>query len=261
MQSRYGLVKIKNNELLAQVMMISSKQRLLLLIFIFIAFIGDSFAQKAALFSFDFQVPEKYRREIQLYDNGGNKKYKKDLYSDKIILDKSIETLSKREVNAICKMASEMLKHKFQYAEVKIMYPLNGNSGYNSLKDFPSFALKKAMKKLTADTYIALEIHILDKEPFIQGSDVLEVLNIPDDNRTIYFDYQAKYTIYNAKKQVIDEGQLHLSDIKDELDTYFAGYDKELDEKGRYKLWKPYFTKDDIKYIYRITEGKLAEKE
>ena len=224
----------------------------------FTAFIFGSFSQKVALYSFDFQVPEKYRREIQLYDNGGNKKYKKDLYSDKIILDKSVETLSKKEVNTICKMAAEMLKEKYGYDEVKIMYPLNGNAGFNSLKDFPSLSIKKAIKKLTADAYIALEIHILEKEPFIQGSDVLEILNVADIEKIMFFDFSAKYIIYNTKKKVIDQGQLSLSDIKDALDAYFVDYDKDVDEKGRYKLWKPYFTKEDIKSIYKIAEKKLA---
>jgi hypothetical protein len=241
--------------------MIIAKQRILLFLLFFTAFIFGSFSQKVALYSFDFQVPEKYRREIQLYDNGGNKKYKKDLYSNKIILDKSVETLTKREVNTICRMAAEMFKHKFGYAEVKIMYPLNGYAGFNRLNDFPSLSLKKAIKKLTADTYIALEIHILEKEPFIQGSDVLEILNVADIERTMYFDFSAKYTIYNTKKKVIDQGQLSLSDIKDALNTYFIDYNKEVDEKGRYKLWKPYFTKQDIKSIYKIVEKKLAEVE
>ncbi len=239
--------------------MIITKQRSLLLLFFFTAFIYGSFAQKAALYSFDFQVPEKYRKEIQLFDNGGNKKYKKDLYSDKIILDKSIETLSKREVNTICRMAADMFKHKFGFDEVKIMYPLNGNAGFNRLKDFPSLTLKKAMKKLKADTYIALEVYILEKEPFIQGSDVLEILNVPDIERAMYFDFSAKYTIYDTEKNVVDQGQLRLSDIKDTLNTYFVHHEKEIDEKGRYKLWKPYFSKADIKKIYEITEEKLAE--
>jgi len=239
--------------------MINTKQRSLLLLLFFTAFICGSFAQKAALYSFDFQVPEKYRRAIQQYDNGGNKKYKKDLYSDEIIPDTSIETLSKKEVNAICRMAAEMFKNKFGFAEVKIMYPLNGNAGFNRLKDFPSMTLKKAMKKMKVDTYIALEIAVLEKEPFIQGTDVLEILNVPDIERTMYFDFSAKYTIYDPEKKIINQGQLSLSDIKDSLNTYFDNYPKEIDEKGRYKLWKPHFSKADIKTIYKITEEKLAE--
>lgn len=235
-----------------------AKQRILFLLLFFTAFIFGSFAQKAALYSFDFQIPEKYRREIQLYDNGGNKKYKKDLYSDKMILDKYVETLSKKEVNTICRMAAEMLKHKFGYDQVKIMYPLNGYAGFNRLNDFPMLSLKKAIKKLTADAYIALEIHILEKEPFLQGSDVLEILNVADIERIMFFDFSAKYIIYNTKKKAIDQGQLSLSVIKDALNTYFVDYEKEVDEKGRYKLWKPYFTKEDIKSIYKIAEKKLA---
>jgi hypothetical protein len=241
--------------------MIITRQRLLLLLFFFAAFMFGSFAQRAALYSFDFQVPEKYRRGIQLYDNGGNKKYKKDLYSDKLILDKSVETLSKKEVNMICRMAAEMLKHKLGYTEVKIMYPLNGNAGFNRLKNFPSLRLNKAMKKLTADNYIALEIHILEKEPFIQGSDVLEILNVSDIERIMYFDFSAKYTIYDNKKNVVDFGQLSLADIKDALNIYFVDYNKVVDEKGRYKLWKPYFTKEDIIGVYKIVEEKLARIE
>jgi hypothetical protein len=254
------MVQIENNQLDTQIVTMIAIQRLLLLLF-FTAFIFGANAQNAALYSFDFQVPEKYRRGIQLYDNGGNKKYKKDLYSDKMILDKAVETLSKKEVNTICRMAAEMLKHKFGYADVRIMYPLNGNAGFNRLKDFPNLRLKKAMKKLTADAYIALEMHILEKEPFIQGSDILEILNIPDDERIMFFDFSAKYIIYSAKKAIIDQGQITLSDIEDELNRHFANYNKKVDEKGRYKLWKPYFTKEDIKSIYKIAEQKLEEAE
>lgn len=237
------------------------KQRLFLLLFIFMAFMSDFFAQNAVLYSFEFEVPEKYRKKIQLYDNGGNKKYKKELYSDKMILDKSVETLSKKEVNTICRMAAEMLKHKFGYAQVKIMYPLNGNAGFNRLKDFPSLSLKKAMKKLSAEYYIAMEIHIKEKEPFIQGTDVLEILNVPDIEKRMLFDFSAKYGVYDTKKKVIEQGQLSLADVKDALNIYFADYNKEVDNQGRYKLWKPYFTKEDIKSIYKITEKKLAELE
>ena len=114
---------------------------------------------------------------------------------------------------------------------------------------------------MTANFYIAIEIHIEEKEPFLQGSDVLEILNVPDIEKIMFFDFSAKYIIYNTKKKVIDQGQLSLSDIKDALNTYFVDYDKEVDEKGRYKLWKPYFTKEDIKSIYRIAEKKLAGAE
>ena len=46
------------------------KQRTVPLLLFFTAFTFGSFAQKAALYSFDFQIPEKYRREIQV---GGSK--------------------------------------------------------------------------------------------------------------------------------------------------------------------------------------------
>ena len=239
----------------------SSKQitvsLLLCLICLFFSF--SSLAQKAVMFNFEFQVPEEYRRAIQVYDGGGNKKYKKDLYSNKMILDKSVETLSKKEVNKVCEMAAEMFKRKFGYTQVTMMYPLNGYNGFNRLDDFPNLKFKKAVKKKLAAAYIALEIKIESKEPFVQwsdvlGSDTLEELGV---EKIMFMNVTATYTIYNGNEDIIDQKTLTLLDLTDELNKYFNAYQKEVDEKGRYKLWKPYYTKGEIIDIYKIVEQKL----
>ena len=139
------------------------------------------------------------------------------------------------------------------------MYPLYGYNGFNRLDDFPNLKFKKAVKKKLADAYIAMEIKIESKEPFVQwsdvlGSDTLEELGV---EKIMFMDVTATYTIYNANKDIIDQITLTLPDLTDELNKYFNGYSKEVDEKGRYKLWKPYYTKGEIIGIYKIVEQKL----
>ncbi|MEQ3796448.1 hypothetical protein AAFP94_14765 [Flavobacteriaceae bacterium MJ-SS4] len=243
-----------------------SSQRItvsLLLCIIGLFFSFNSTAQQAVLFNFEFQVPEDYRRAIQQYDGGGNKKYKKDLYSNKMILDKSVETLSKKEVNKVCEMAAEMFKQKYGYSEVTMIYPLYGYNGFNRLDDFPNLKFKKAVKKKSADVYIAMEIKIESKEPFVQWSDVLGPKTLEEFGveKIMFMDVTATYTIYNPKEDIIDQKKLMLTDLTDDLNTYFIDYPKEMDEKGRYKLLKPYFSKSDIIGIYTIVEQNFKNKE
>lgn len=224
-----------------------------------LVFSFNAIAQKAILYNFEFQVPEDYRRAIQVYDGAGNKKYKKDLYSDKMILDKSVETLSKKEVNKVCEMAAEMFKRKFGYTQVTMLYPLNGYNGYNRLDDFPNLKFKKAVKKKSADAYISIEIKIESKEPFVQWSDVLGSNTMKElgVEKIMFMNVTATYTVYNGNEAIIDQKTLTLLDLTDELNTYFIAYKKEVDEKGRYKLWKPYYTRGEIIDIYKIVERKL----
>jgi len=105
-----------------------------------------------------------------------------------------------------------------------------------------------------------IEILFENKEPFIQGLDALEILNI-DSERIMYFNVSAKYSVFNANENLIHEKIVALPDFKNELNVHFASNKKEVDEKGRYKLWKPYFTKEDIKSIYTIAEQKLVAAE
>lgn len=235
----------------------------LLLGFTCLFFCFSSIAQKAVLFNFEFQVPEEYRRAIQVYDGGGNEKYKKDLYTNKMILDKSVETLSKKEVNEVCERAAEMFKQKYGYTLVTMMYPLNGYNGFNRLDDFPNLKFKKAVKKKSADVYIAMEIKIESKEPFVQWSDVLGPKTIEEFGieKIMFMNITATYTIYNANEDIIDQKKLMLIDLKDDLNTFFSDYPKVMDEKGRYKLLKPYFSKSDIIGIYNIIEQKLKTLE
>ena len=219
----------------------------------------NSFAQKAALYNLVFQIPDEYRKEIQAYDPAGNKKYKKDLFGDDV-LDKSPETLSKKEVNAICSMLAEMFKRKYRYEQVTIMYPLDGDNGVGRLKDFPNLTFKKAVKKLKADAYIFMNIILENKEPLFQGSDALEILNI-DSEKIMIFNVTASYIVFDQNEKVIDQKAITLSDFTDELNKLFESYRKEVDDKGRYRLWKAYFTKDDINAIYKITEQKLEAAE
>lgn len=223
----------------------------------------SSMAQKAILYNFEFQVPEEYRRAIQQYDAGGNMKYKKDLYSNNRILDKAVETLSKKEVNKVCEMAAEMFKRKFGYDEVTMLYPLNGYNGFNCLDDFPNLKFKKAVKKKLADAYISMEIKIEKKEPFVQWSDVLGSNTLEEFGveKIMFMNVTATYTIYNAKEDIMSKKTVTLLDLKEDLNTYFDGYQKEIDEKGRYKLWKPYYTTGEIIDFYKIVEQKFETVE
>ena len=239
----------------------SSKQIISSLLLCFTCFLlsFSSIAQTAILYNFEFKVPEEYRREIQLYDAGGNKKYKNDLYSNKRVLDKAVETLSKKQVNKVCEMAAQMFKRKFRYDEVTLQYPLNGYNGFNRLDDFPNQKFKKAVKKKLADVYISMEIKIESKEPFVQWSDVLGSNTLEEFGveKIMFMNVTASYTIYNAKEDIMNQKTVTLLDLKDDLNKYFDGYHKEMDEKGRYKLWKPYYTIGEIIDFYKIVEQQL----
>ena len=236
------------------------KQQTIQLCIFFAAFTFGSFAQKAVLFNFEFQVPEEYRRAIQQFDAGGNKKYINDPYSNKRILDKQAETLSKKEVNRICEMAAELFKKKSRYSEVTIVYPLNGYNGFNRLDDFPNLNLKKAIKKRKADAYISMNINLESKEPFVQWSDVLgeKTMEYLEVEKIMYMNVTASYTIYNIKKEIIDKKELVLNDFIADFNKYFNNSFKKVDEKGRYKLWKPYFSISEIIDIYYMVEKKFA---
>ena len=235
------------------------KQQTIQLCIFFAAFTFGSFAQKAVLFNFEFQVPEDYRRAIQQFDGGGNKKYKNDPYSNKKILDKQVETLSKKEVNGICEMAAELFKNKIGFTEVAIMYPLYGYNGFNRLDDFPNLNLKKAIKKRRADAYISMVINIESMEPFVQWSDVLgeKTMEYLEVEKIMYMNVTASYTIYNIKKEIIDKKELVLNDFIDDFNKYFNNSFTKVDEKGRYKLWKPYFSRSEIIDIYHMVEKKF----
>jgi hypothetical protein len=236
------------------------KQQTIQLCIFFAAFTFGSFEQKAVLFNFEFQVPEDYRRAIQQFDAGGNKQYINDPYSNKRILDKQVETLSKKEVNRICEMAAELFKKKSGYSEVTIVYPLNGYNGFNRLDDFPNINLKKAIKKRKADAYISMEINIESKEPFVQWSDVLgeKTMEYLEVEKIMYMNVTASYTIYNIKKEIIDKKELVLNDFIADFNKYFNNSFKKVDKKGRYKLRKPYFSKSEIIDIYYMVEQKFA---
>ena len=127
--------------------------------------------------------------------------------------------------------------------------------------DSPDEATLTIIQNMSSD-YPEIEFHFMSgpQKGFAENFRNL-ILNIPDDERIMFFDFSAKYIIYSEKKAIIDQGQITLSDIEDELNRHFANYHKIVDEKGRYKLWKPYFTKEDIKSIYKIAEQKLEETE
>ena len=203
-------------------------------------------AQKAVLYNFKFDVPDKYRKQIQKYDESGNKLFKDE--GGKRVPDTYAQQLSKKEVNIICESAAEMLKRKYGYTEVEIMYPNSGWVSSGRLPSFPQRSFKKATKKHAADAYIAIKIDIKDKEPMMKWSD----LHGQEMERIMFFTMESNYTIYDVSEAIIDQKTISFTD---EMDQLFDGeYATDLDDKGRYKLWKNYFSKKDINGLYALVE-------
>lgn len=209
-----------------------------------------AWSQTAVLYNFDFRVPDAYRHEIQEYDQNGKKKYKKDHYG-KMVLDKYLEPVSVEEVHSICESAAEMLKRKFGYTEVNMMYPTMGGSESGKLSDFPNKGFKRAVKKNNVDAYITMEFKIENRVFAPQTSLYYEENGT---ERTMFMNITFSYSIFNAQEGVIDQKEISL---KDELDQLFSeNYNSEIVDKG-YKLRKLYLTKEELISIYKLAEKKL----
>ena len=211
---------------------------------------GTAWSQTAVLYNFDFRVPDAYRHEIQEYDQNGKKKYIKDYYG-KTVLDKYLEPVSVEEVRTICESAAEMLKRKYGYTEVNMMYPTGGGSQSGKLSNFPNKGLKRAVKKNTVDAYLTMEFKIENRTFAPQTSLYYEEKGT---ERTMFMNITFSYTIFNAQKGIIDQKEISL---KDELDQLFSeNYNSEIVDKG-YKLRKLYLTKEELIAIYKLAEKKL----
>lgn len=238
------------------------KQAPIVKVLFFLFLISHSFsvfAQTAVLYNFDFFVPDAYRHEIQEYDNKGKKKYRPAVPGDseyspdreKRVLNKYLEPVSTDEVHRICELAAAMLKRKYGYTEVTMMYPTGGGSQSDKLSDFPNKNFKRAAKKNAVDIFITMEFKIENRTFAPQRSLHYEESGT---ERTMFMNITCSYTIFNAKEGVIDQKEISL---KEELDAIFSeNYNSEIVEKG-YKLRKLYLTKDELIDIYKMAEKKL----
>jgi len=215
---------------------------------------GTAWSQTAVLYNFDFRVPDVYRHEIQNYDQNGNKKYIKDHYG-KTVLDKYLEPVSVEEVRAICESAAAMLKRKYGYTPVNMMYPTGGGSQSNKLSDFPNKSFKRAVKKNTVDAYVTMVFYIENRSFAPQTSLYYEEKGT---ERTMFMDITFSYTIFNVQEGVIDQKEISLNDELDEL--FSENYNSEIVEKG-YKLRKLYLTKEELISIYKLAEKKIETME
>jgi len=212
--------------------------------------------QTAVLYNFDFRIPDGFRHEIQEYDQNGNKKYIKDHYG-KRVLDKYLEPISIQEVHAICESAVEMLKRKYGYTEVSMMYPKWGGYSSGKVSGFPNKGFKRAVKKNTVDAYITMEFKMADNT-FLGAKNRSLWWEEADRERTIFTDVTFSYTIYNAKKGVIGQKEVSLID---ELQPLFSeNYNTEIVDKG-FKVRKLYLTKEELIAIYKLAEKKLEALE
>jgi hypothetical protein len=203
-------------------------------------------AQKAVLYNFKFDVPDDFRRQIQKYDENGRKMYRDQ--GGERVPDTFAESLSKKEVNLICESAAEFLKQKHGYSEVEILYPKSGWVSSGRLHSFPQRSLKKAIKKHPAEAYINVEIDIKNREPAFQWSDLQD----QNTERVMFINMHSNYTVSDNSEATIYQ---ETKTFTNELDQIFEeNYATDFDEDGRYKLWKPYFTKTDIMRIYELVE-------
>ena len=212
-------------------------------------------AQKAVLYNYDFRVPDSFRHEIQEYDQNGQKKYKKDDFG-KTVLVKYLEPVSQEEVEAICQSAVEILKRKYGYSEVTMMYPTMGYSESDKVSGFPNKGFKNAVKKNAVDAYITLEFKMQNKALAKNTSLYWEEAG---KERTISIgDVTLSYTIYNAQEGIISQKEVNL---RDELQPLFSdNYNTEIVDDG-FKIRKLYLTKEEILAIYKLAEKKLESAE
>ena len=217
----------------------------------------SSLAQTAVLYNFDFIIPDGFRHEIQEYDQDGKKVYIENSITDKRELNRYLEPISTEEVHAICESAVAILKQKYGYTEVNMIYPVG--SGYSSGKvsGFPNKGFKRAVKKNKVDFFISMEFEMADNT-FLGAKNRSLWWEEDGRERTLFTEVTFSYTIYNAREEVISQKEVRMID---ELEPLFnENYNTEVSDKG-FKVRKLYFTKIEIFDIYHLAEKKLEAAE
>ena len=217
----------------------------------------SSFAQTAVLYNYDFRIPDGFRHEIQEYDQKGKKVYIKNSVTGKRELNRYLEPISTEEVHAICESAVEMLKKKYGYTEVNMMYPVGSSYSSGKVSGFPNRGFKRAVKKNNVDFFISMEFEMADNT-FLGAKNRSLWWEEDGRERTLFTEVTFSYTIYNAKEEVISQKDVRMID---ELEPLFnENYNTEVSDKG-FKVRKLYFTKEEIFDIYHMAEKKLEAAE
>jgi hypothetical protein len=83
----------------------------------------NSFAEKAILYSVQFDVSSHLMQDLQKYDAAGNPVRTWNSTKKKWIYETYKESLSEKDAADICDSLASMLKRKYGYTEVEILYP------------------------------------------------------------------------------------------------------------------------------------------
>lgn len=203
------------------------------------------FSQKAILYKFNYKVPSAYMKQIIKYDKNGNIAMKE--VGANRVQDVYTQQLSKAQLMSVCESAVQMLKEKYGYEEIEILYPKNPGSSSDKLDGFPSKGYKRTAKKMPADAYVEIVVNLKDK--MVGHPADPEELN---EEREMRFELISELTIYDGKQNIINEST---SNHTQNIEALFAEeYSTELRENGTFVVKRPYFTQEDIISIFELVK-------
>jgi hypothetical protein len=206
----------------------------------------SSIAQKAILYKFDFKVPKAYRKQIINYDRHGNIAYYTN-EADMKVPDVHTQQLSNDQITTICESTGQMLKVKYGYQEVEILYPKNPWTSLDKLENFPNKGYKRTAKKMPADAYVEIAINFKDK--MVGHPADPEELNQEIEMR---FELLSELTVFDGSGNIIDEiSENHSAKLQPLLS---GKYQTELKDNGTFVVSRPYFTQEDIITIFGLVK-------